>query len=143
MPVYRCENGKYRIGDGLCMYDSKDKAERAYKAYLAKTAGDAVAETTTTMAVAARQSKGRFPMRKKKWMRLIAEAVDSVIAGLFEAGKEKKPPLGSGERFAKLKSKLSSAGVKDPGALAAYIGRKKFGKKRFGKLSAGGKKGKE
>ena len=35
MPVHKCPNGKYRIGSGKCMYDSKAKAERAYKAYLA------------------------------------------------------------------------------------------------------------
>jgi hypothetical protein len=33
-PVILCENGKYRIGNGKCIYDSKEKAERAYKAYL-------------------------------------------------------------------------------------------------------------
>lgn len=52
-----------------------------------------------------------------------------------------KPKLGSGARFAALKKKLASkSGVTDPGALAASIGRKKFGSKKFAKLSAGGKK---
>jgi len=36
MPVHKCPNGKYRIGSGKCMYDSKAKAETAYKGYLAK-----------------------------------------------------------------------------------------------------------
>lgn len=35
MPVHKCPNGKYRIGNGKCMYDSKEKAEKAYKGYLA------------------------------------------------------------------------------------------------------------
>lgn len=39
MPVKHCKNGKYRIGEGKCMYTSKAKAERAYKAYLAKKYG--------------------------------------------------------------------------------------------------------
>lgn len=34
MPVLECENGKFRIGTGQCMYDSKAAAERAYKGYL-------------------------------------------------------------------------------------------------------------
>jgi len=34
MPVHKCPNGKYRIGSGKCMYDSKAKAEKAYKGYL-------------------------------------------------------------------------------------------------------------
>lgn len=36
MPVRKCKNGKYRIGNGKCMYDTKSSAEKAYKAYLAK-----------------------------------------------------------------------------------------------------------
>lgn len=35
MPVHKCPNGKYRIGNGKCIYDSKAKAERAYKGYMA------------------------------------------------------------------------------------------------------------
>lgn len=36
MPVQRCINGKYRIGNGECIYSTKDDAEKAYRAYLAK-----------------------------------------------------------------------------------------------------------
>jgi hypothetical protein len=50
-----------------------------------------------------------------------------------------KPPLGSGQRFRSLEEKLASRGAKDPAALAAYIGRKKYGKGRFQKLAKGGK----
>jgi hypothetical protein len=51
-----------------------------------------------------------------------------------------QPKLGSGARFSALtKSLASDPKVKDPKALAAAIGRKKLGKKRFGKLSAGGR----
>ena len=35
MPVSKCSNGKWKIGSGKCMYDSKEKAEKAYKGYLA------------------------------------------------------------------------------------------------------------
>ena len=48
--------------------------------------------------------------------------------------------LGSGARFAALKNKLASQGAHDPAALAAYIGRRKYGAKRFGQLSKGGHK---
>jgi phage head maturation protease len=48
--------------------------------------------------------------------------------------------LGSGARFAALKAKLSAKGIDDPGALAAKIGRKKFGKARFGALAAAARK---
>ena len=37
MPIYYCENnGKYRIGEGECMYESHESATRAYQAYLAQ-----------------------------------------------------------------------------------------------------------
>lgn len=35
MPVERCDNGKWRIGDGECVYTSERAANRAYRAYLA------------------------------------------------------------------------------------------------------------
>jgi hypothetical protein len=50
-----------------------------------------------------------------------------------------QPKLGSGARFAALKSKLASKGAKDPGALAAAIGRAKLGAKKMAKLAAKGR----
>lgn len=48
---------------------------------------------------------------------------------------------GGGGRFAALKAKLSGEkGVKDPGAVAAAIGRKKYGKKQMSDWSANAKK---
>ncbi len=47
--------------------------------------------------------------------------------------------LGSGGRFKALSGKLKKQGAKNPDALAAWIGRKKYGKKKFQKLAAGGK----
>jgi len=51
-----------------------------------------------------------------------------------------KPKLGTGERFKQLVGKLKGKGATNPDALAAWIGRRKYGKKKFGKLSAGGRK---
>lgn len=60
--------------------------------------------------------------------------------------------LGTGKRFASLTAKLAKRGgraphgakhsmkVHNPAALAASIGRKKFGAKRFNKLAAKGRK---
>ena len=53
---------------------------------------------------------------------------------------KKKPPLGSGERFDRLVKSLAAKGVDDPKALAAWIGRKKYGKERFQELAAKGRK---
>lgn len=52
---------------------------------------------------------------------------------------KKSMRLGGGGRFAKLKGQLAKKGVKNPGALAAKIGRKKLGKKRFQELAAKGR----
>lgn len=35
MPVYKCNNGKWRIGSGECKYETKEKAEEVWKAILA------------------------------------------------------------------------------------------------------------
>jgi hypothetical protein len=50
--------------------------------------------------------------------------------------KSMKP--GGGGRFAKLKKKLKGK-VKDPGAVAAAIGRKKYGPKKFAEMGAKGR----
>lgn len=47
------------------------------------------------------------------------------------------PKLGSGARFKKLSATLAARGASDPDALAAYIGRKRYGTAGMGKLSAG------
>ena len=51
--------------------------------------------------------------------------------------KSMKP--GGGGRFKKLTKELKEKGVEDPEALAASIGRKKYGKKKFQKFSQAAK----
>lgn len=58
---------------------------------------------------------------------------------MAKAKPNAKAPLGQGGRFAALKGKLASKGATNPGALAAWIGRKKYGKKKFQGLAAKGK----
>lgn len=42
--------------------------------------------------------------------------------------------------FEKLRSKLEEKGARSPAGLAAYIGRKKYGKEEFAKLGAKGRR---
>jgi len=35
MPVIKCSNGKYRIGNGACVYDTEEKATEVWQAILA------------------------------------------------------------------------------------------------------------
>lgn len=52
----------------------------------------------------------------------------------------RKAPLGQGGRFAALKASIAKrGGVRNPGAVAAAIGRKKYGKARFQKMAAAGR----
>jgi hypothetical protein len=51
-----------------------------------------------------------------------------------------KAKLGSGGRFKKLSSKLKKMGAKGPKALAAWVGRRKYGPKKMAKMSAAGRK---
>lgn len=51
-----------------------------------------------------------------------------------------KPKLGSGGRFKALTKKLAAKGAKDPKALAASIGRKKYGATKMAKMAAAGRK---
>jgi len=66
---------------------------------------------------------------------LILKYLDAINSSMASKAK-----LGSGGRFKALKKKLGSKGATNPGALAAYIGRKKYGKSKFQGLAAKGKK---
>lgn len=53
----------------------------------------------------------------------------------------KSTKVGGGERFQKLKGELArKGGVSNPGAVAAAIGRKKYGKRAFQHMASKGRK---
>lgn len=53
----------------------------------------------------------------------------------------KKPKLGSGKRFEHLEHKIAAkGGVDNPAAVAASIGRKKYGAAKMAKMAAAGRK---
>jgi HK97 family phage prohead protease len=45
MPVELCSNGKYRIGDGECIYTTRQDADSAYRGYLAEEGKEEKAQT--------------------------------------------------------------------------------------------------
>jgi hypothetical protein len=51
-----------------------------------------------------------------------------------------KAKLGSGARFKALEKKAAKSGAKDPAAVAAAAGIKKYGQKKMTKLAVKGKK---
>lgn len=52
----------------------------------------------------------------------------------------RKPKLGTGARFKTLTGQLRAKGARNPAALAAWIGRRKYGRTRFAALSKAGRK---
>jgi hypothetical protein len=51
----------------------------------------------------------------------------------------KQAKLGSGVRFKKLANKFAHKGIEDPKALAAVVGRRKWGSKRMASMAKKGK----
>lgn len=52
----------------------------------------------------------------------------------------KKPKLGSGKRFAEIEASAKKSGAKDPAAVAASAGIKKYGAKKMSAMAQKGKK---
>lgn len=67
------------------------------------------------------------------------ETVDVVELARRVSAAAMADPVGTGARFKKLKRKLAAKGAHNPAALAAYIGRKKYGRPGFAALSAAGR----
>ena len=51
-----------------------------------------------------------------------------------------KAKLGQGGRFAAIEAKAKASGARDPAAVAAAAGRKKYGNAKMAKLAAAGRK---
>lgn len=54
--------------------------------------------------------------------------------------RAKKPKLGSGKRFAAVADSAAKSGAKNPAAVAASVGRKKYGAAKYTKLAATGRR---
>jgi len=96
----------------------------------------------------------RFKIAEKgkgTWVVLDSENDDKIVARARskakaqaeakERNEKDKPPVGEGGRFNQLEKELSKKGVDDPAALAASIGRKKYGAEKFAELAAKGRRG--
>jgi hypothetical protein len=51
-----------------------------------------------------------------------------------------KAPLGQGGRFAAVEASARASGARNPAAVAAAAGRKKYGAKKMAQMAAAGKK---
>jgi len=82
---------------------------------------------------------GKVPKKKEHNLNNLKDLKKAFDKFIAEEGSEKMSSggkVGSGERFAKLENKLShQKGVTNPAALAASIGRKKYGNKKMNKMA--------
>lgn len=74
----------------------------------------------------------------------VVAATNDTLAVEFDSARcihgNKSMRLGGGGRFEKLESALERRGAKSPGALAAWIGRKRYGAAKMAKWSAAGRR---
>lgn len=54
--------------------------------------------------------------------------------------KKKMPKLGTGKRFAAVAASAAKSGARNPKAVAAAVGRRKFGAKKMAALAAAGRR---
>lgn len=85
-----------------------------------------------------RAIKVRPKSSKKKTSPRTAIAKKKAVKEYKKVAAKSKP--GSGKRFTAVEKIAKASGVKNPGALAAYIGRKKYGKAGMAKMAAKGRK---
>lgn len=80
-------------------------------------------------------------MRIKR-VRIVAKASKATRKRLRKKAERttKTAKLGSGKRFKAVAASAKASGARDPEAVAAAAGRKKYGKKKMAKLSAKGRK---
>jgi len=99
------------------------------------TGGTFSASVKTNMAAPVPKSAQSVRKRKRK------KSLSARIAArkAYKKAKATSKP-GSGKRFKALAKSAKAGGAKSGEAVAAAIGRKKYGKKRFQKMAAAGKK---
>ena len=79
----------------------------------------------------------RNPLAKDEWIPVHAVKFNS--DGSVSLMGEVRENLQNPTKFEKLTEELRAKGAKTPKALAAWIGRKKYGKKKFQSMSVRGK----
>jgi hypothetical protein len=116
MPVIKCSNGKWRIGNGGCVYDTQDKATKVWQAILASGAYaaekvsydyDGVLSTPEGKAAAERDVKAG----KVVYIISARQSVDGMLSTASTLGIPKGRVYATGSNKAKVE-KIKSLGVK-------------------------------
>jgi hypothetical protein len=116
MPVIKCSNGKWRIGNGGCVYDTQDKATKVWQAILASGAYaaekvsydyDGVLSTDKGKAAAERDIKSG----KIVYVISARQSVEGMLSTASTLGIPKGRVYATGSNKAKVE-KIKSLGVK-------------------------------
>ncbi|HWO72745.1 MAG TPA: hypothetical protein VNN21_04235 [Dehalococcoidia bacterium] len=112
-----------------------------------------MAHTTKAAAKMSPQARAKLPhydaqgkpVRGARRSQVAAERMKGARGKAMRSTKSKakpnpKAPLGQGGRFAAVKAKAARAGARNPAAVAAAVGRKKYGAKKMAQLAAKGRK---
>ena len=116
MPVTRCSNGRWKIGQGGCVYDTEEKAMKVWKAILASGAYaaekvsydyDDVLSTDEGKAAAERDVKAG----KVVYIISARQSVDGMLSTASRLGIPKGRVYATGSNKAKVE-KVKSLGIK-------------------------------
>ena len=116
MPVIKCSNGKYRIGNGGCVYDTEEKANKVWKAILAS--GAYAAEKVSydyddVLSTDKGKAQAETDVKAGKVVYIISarESVDGMLSTASRLGIPKGRVYATGSNKAKIE-KVKSLGVK-------------------------------
>ena len=116
MPVIKCSNGKWRIGNGGCVYDTQEKATKVWQAILASGAYaaekvsydyDGVLSTDEGKAAADKDVKAG----KVVYIISARQSVDGMLSTASRLGIPKGRVYATGSNKAKVE-KIKSLGIK-------------------------------
>jgi hypothetical protein len=117
MPVIKCSNGKYRIGNGSCIYETQEKATEVWQAILASGAYAAQKvsydyDETLTTARGIAKAKRDIAVGKTVYIISARNNKDEMISRALELGIPLSRIFATGSNKAKIE-KIKSLGIKE------------------------------
>jgi len=116
MPIYKCSNGKWRIGNGGCVYSSEAKATEVWQAILAS--GAYAAEKVSydyddVLSTDKGKAQAESDVRAGKVVYIISarQSVDGMLSTASKLGIPKGRVYATGSNKAKVE-KVKSLGIK-------------------------------
>ena len=116
MPVIKCSNGKWRIGNGDCVYDTQEKATKVWQAILAS--GSYAAEKVSydydgVLSTDKGKAQAESDVKAGKVVYIISarQSVDGMLSSASKLGIPRSRVYATGSNKAKVE-KVKSLGIK-------------------------------